>query len=343
MPNHDVVAPREATPLSFRVFASWQSTLPQRGSPTQRGRPRTTVPPEKPPGYDRPMIGSSTPSLRVRAAATLSLPDIVALFNLAYSDYSVPMHLTQATLLRMLDLFALDLRASRIGMARGAPAALALLGLREQRAWLAGVGVVPAMRGRGFGTAITEAAIEQARAHEAREVWLEVLESNFAARRIYDGLGFNTVRRLGVWVRPASHPGAVIATPAESLRDCAAPEAFKLLAPQRRGRAPWQRDSNALASGLPYYYGVVTGELADPTAVALYSVAPEVVDVMEIVSCTRDPAQRHAGAILDGLIARYPERALRMVNYAEDDPLIPLFAAAGATVLWWQHEMLLRG
>ena len=81
------------------------------------------VPPETPAVYDWAMLGSSKPSLRVRAAATLSPPDIVALFNCAYRDYSVPMHLTEAALVRMQHLFALDMSASRIGVARRAPAA----------------------------------------------------------------------------------------------------------------------------------------------------------------------------------------------------------------------------
>lgn len=48
----------------------------------------------------------------------------------------------------------------------------------------------PSARRQGFGRAVTEALLTYARAHGIRSVFLEVRESNEAARRLYESLGF---------------------------------------------------------------------------------------------------------------------------------------------------------
>jgi RimJ/RimL family protein N-acetyltransferase len=53
-----------------------------------------------------------------------------------------------------------------------------------------GVGVDPALAGRGVGTAVVEAAVAEARRRGARKVTLRVLGHNETARRLYARCGF---------------------------------------------------------------------------------------------------------------------------------------------------------
>jgi len=63
--------------------------------------------------------------------------------------------------------------------------------------------VAPGQRRRGIATALVLHAIERAVAHGAARVFLDVRESNEAARRLYAGLGFEPVaRRRGYYRRP---------------------------------------------------------------------------------------------------------------------------------------------
>ena len=246
----------------------------------------------------------------------------------------------------MVQLFTLDLEASRVGLADGRPVALTLLGLRETRAWLAGVGVIPVARGWGYGAAITQAAVDQAAARGAREISLEVLETNTIAQRIYERLGFQHVRRLGVWARPPRTDNAlVVLADTEASTDCIAEidpaAAFVFIAAMRTRAAPWQRDTPTLESGLSYYRGLLASVDGQPAAVLLFSATREFVDVLELVSLGDDDHGRAALALLNSLIAQFPDAPLRMVNYDEKDPLATLFEAAGATAIWWQHEMRL--
>lgn len=62
--------------------------------------------------------------------------------------------------------------------------------LDGRQVWIGGLGVVPRMRRTGIATRLMEAAEEFAESEGAEEVTLEVIEANTAARRLYDGLGY---------------------------------------------------------------------------------------------------------------------------------------------------------
>jgi len=77
-------------------------------------------------------------------------------------------------------------------------------------AWFAGaqgdianLAVAPWARGRGVGTQLLDAALAAGAAGGAREVYLEVRESNAAARALYATRGFMEIgRRRGYYRRP---------------------------------------------------------------------------------------------------------------------------------------------
>ena len=77
-------------------------------------------------------------------------------------------------------------------------------------AWFAGseaelgdLAVSPAARQSGVGRGLVEAVLEDARNHGIQLVFLEVRESNTAARRLYEKVGFEPVGRCpGYYVRP---------------------------------------------------------------------------------------------------------------------------------------------
>lgn len=58
---------------------------------------------------------------------------------------------------------------------------------------------VPAARGRGFGAAVTAAAVESARAAGAAEIVLFADQANPTSNGIYERLGFDRVDEFGEW------------------------------------------------------------------------------------------------------------------------------------------------
>jgi ribosomal protein S18 acetylase RimI-like enzyme len=64
---------------------------------------------------------------------------------------------------------------------------------------IANVAAHPDFRRRGIGRALTERAIQQARAKYASAIWLHVRDDNPGAIRLYEGLGFQEIARRTAW------------------------------------------------------------------------------------------------------------------------------------------------
>ena len=62
-----------------------------------------------------------------------------------------------------------------------------------EEAELARIGVLPSWRGQGIGELLTHAILKAFRERDIRSVFLEVRESNLAARKLYEKCGFAEV------------------------------------------------------------------------------------------------------------------------------------------------------
>ena len=93
----------------------------------------------------------------------------------------------------MVDAYDLDLDASRIAFDGEMPR----LGNLASAATKPGSAASASCRrrgGKGIGETLMRALHEEARARGVRDVWLEVIERNEGAFRLYDKLGYDVVR-----------------------------------------------------------------------------------------------------------------------------------------------------
>ena len=126
------------------------------------------------------------------------------LFTAAYAGYFTPVHVDEAALAWMVGTWDIDLARSRVALLDGDPVGFANFGLRDGVGWIGGVGVVPERRRSGLGRQLMEAVIAEA----PGDVWLEVIEQNEPAIRLYQQLGFTTMRMLDVWSWADDPPAA---------------------------------------------------------------------------------------------------------------------------------------
>ena len=179
-------------------------------------------------------------SVELRPASSLSLAARVDLFNRAYADYVIPFRLDEGSLTGMIDWFDLDLYASLVALREGEPVGFGNLGLRGDEAWVGGVGVVKSARREGIGEVLMQALQDEAATRGVKKVWLEVIEQNEAAYRLYEKLGYDLVRWVEVWTLSAELPHG-------SVRDVPVEQAHARIRELRTERDPWQRSDATLA------------------------------------------------------------------------------------------------
>lgn len=170
------------------------------------------------------------PDLRILRASSLGHAALAALFERAYEGYPVAMHVDEALLRMMVEIYDEDLEASVVLRSGERDVGLAMLGIRGPSGWVGGMGVVATDRRQGLGRAVMEAVLQNARERGLTQVWLEVLEQNVAAHTLYEALGFRDVRALEVWSLPAASEASGL-----ELHMSGAPEGPLL------EREPWQR------------------------------------------------------------------------------------------------------
>ena len=167
-------------------------------------------------------------------------------------------------------------------------------------------------------------------------VWLEVIDSNEAAIRLYYKLGFELVRDLVVWSLPA--PGGPVAP-----HRLVAPEvAHAWIAGRREAREPWQRADESLAaleimlarrSTAP---GLVVGDGDGVTAAVVFDDRPGLVTVMQIAALDQAAATDVVLAVTGG------DRPLRLSNAPAVGAVSGALEDLGAAPIIRQHEMARR-
>jgi GNAT superfamily N-acetyltransferase len=250
-------------------------------------------------------------------AGTLSTTQLVGLVNAAYEGYLVPFRVDEAALRSMTRAFDLVAEASRVAVRDGEPVGVANLALRGDRAWIGGLGVVPAARRQGIGELLMRAVHEEARARGASLVWLEVIEGNESAFRLYEKLGYGVVRDLQVWTLSAE-------TRAGSAREVPAARAHERIRRLRTAREPWQRADETLA----HYDDALGLETSGGAAVFRAAGGVQLVQI----------AGGDAAELLRTMRSRGEVSAL---NVPVGDPAEDALRELGAVAALRQHELVL--
>jgi GNAT superfamily N-acetyltransferase len=252
--------------------------------------------------------------LELRSARSLTPAERGALFNAAYEGYVLPFHVDEQQLAFMDHVFDLNLDASRVAFRDGEPLGLGNLGLRDEDAWIGGIGVVPGARRSGVGEALMRALHEQARERGVQRIWLEVIVENTEAFALYEKLGYQVMQDVEVWTLPG----------AEGEREGreVPPERAKEQLPERH--EPWQRTAGTLA-----HYDDVRGLVTDSGA---------------MLFCVRSNAQlqQYTGEPKPLLRALRTFGDVYILNLPAEDPAAQVLRELGGTVVVRQHEMLLE-
>jgi len=278
------------------------------------------------------------PPLEFAPADRYSLDQLSRLLTRAYTGYAIPIDVDATGLQAMIAAYDIDLAASRVGVHKGELAAIALLGVRERRGWLAGMGVAPEMRGERAGLAVTQAVLKSGRRMRLKSIDLEVLTDNLPAIRIYESLGFKRRRTLDVWLRDSDATFPM--PPGHDVGPLDVPACLAVFDDLRVSAPPWQRDLPVLKRAAPSMRALGTAESGRVTAYVLYRMEGRRVNVLDAAAAPGQRTQK-VEALLRALIRERAGNPLRFVNLPQDDPASEAMRRVGAEVERQQHEMTL--
>ncbi|WP_412553260.1 GNAT family N-acetyltransferase [Shimia sp. MIT1388] len=184
-------------------------------------------------------------SSNIVAATEIPREHLREAMNVAFSDYAVPMQLTQDAFDRLLAQRGFVPEVSRVAMLDGEVAAFWLVGRRGDAAYLISSGTRPAHRGKGLSTEIGLAVLAGLRGNGATSLQMEVLENNVVAQSLYKRLGLTQHRQLGCChiMPPKDVPPSVYSIVTRPWSETAA------FAESAQDWAPsWQHSSESLAA-----------------------------------------------------------------------------------------------
>ena len=262
-------------------------------------------------------------TVEFRRSSEFSLAELASVFTASYQGYFIPFVVDETRLGYMVEGFDLDLSRSLVAVERERPIGLANLGLRGERTWLGGVGVVPDHRGSGVGESLTCMLLDQAREAGAREMVLEVIVENAPAIALYEKLGFGRTRELEVLslAAAAEHSEA---------RETDLGEGLKAVAATRGGPEPWQRAEETVAN--------LARRRSPPRAITVDGAAAVFSEDGDRVSLLQTAGD---AAGLEALAAALRSRGdVSALNFPAGEPVATALREAGATVRLRQHEMV---
>ena len=266
--------------------------------------------------------------LELSPASELDLEGLAKLFNAAYEGYPVPMHVDAGAIEFMLEALDLVPERSRVASRAGEPVGVAMLGVRQSRGWVGGMGVVAAARRTGVGLRLMRAIMDEARAAGVRELFLEVLEENRSARTLYERLGFRALRRLEVWTYAGPPP-----TDGGRAQACDPRSARNRIQAARTAPEPWQRADETVDR-----LDVSTPALRAVTLSggdAVYRVNDGRASVLQLVA----NSELAAGVLLDTIRSREGVNVVRFLNVPSTDRAVAALTAREATCDAAQTEM----
>ncbi|MDJ0756413.1 MAG: GNAT family N-acetyltransferase [Ardenticatenaceae bacterium] len=144
-------------------------------------------------------------TLKVVPASQFSLDELTEAYNQTRMDYIVPMPMTAARLREYIEAYDIDLDHSCAVLDSEEPDliyGIGMLGVRDDRTWITRMGVLPYARRLGTGSKIMSWLIEHTRMIGVSQLWLEVIQGNEPAKRLFEKCGFKLTRELIVSRRP---------------------------------------------------------------------------------------------------------------------------------------------
>jgi ribosomal protein S18 acetylase RimI-like enzyme len=260
---------------------------------------------------------------------------LAGIYNQTRVDYLVPMPMNATRLAEYVKTYDVSRDHSMVATTHdGEMLGVNMLGLREDRAWITRLGVIPNTRRSGVGQALMESLMEQAARQSIDFVMLEVIKNNTPAHQLFLKLGFYEIGELLVLRRsPLTPPVDPVVADAQRMDRT---ESLVLVG-HDRGTQPWTNQSESLFNAFEVSGLRLT--LADGSRGWLvYQRQKFLLTRFAFKTEAGDPATV-AYALLSHLHNQYPRLDTQIENIQVNDPHLPAFYRMGYVESFRRIEM----
>jgi len=260
---------------------------------------------------------------------------LALIYNQTRVDYMVPMPMNAVRLGEYIKTYDVSREHSLVAQTQdGEMLGVNMLGLREDRAWITRLGVIPNTRRNRVGQILMEKLMEQAARLSINFVMLEVIKNNTPAYQLFLKLGFYEVGELLVLRRsPFTPPVDPIVADAQRLDRTDS----LVLVGHDRGTQPWTNQSESLFNAFEVSGLRLT--LADGSRGWLvYQRQKFLLTRFAFKTEVGDPATV-AYALLSHLHNQYPRLDTQIENIQINDPHLPAFYKMGYVESYRRIEM----
>ncbi len=267
-------------------------------------------------------------------ASQFTLDELTGIYNQTRVDYMVPMPMNAARLAEYISVYDVDLEHSLVAMQGDELRGVAMLGVREGRAWITRLGVIPTTRRSGVGEALMAGLLEQAEKLNIQFDMLEVIKNNKPAHTLFLKLGFYEIGELLVLRRsPVIPPTDPVVADAQRLDRH---EALTLVG-RDRGTQPWTNQSESLFNAREVSGLHLT--LADGSRGWLVYQRQKFTLTRFIYKTEVGDPVKLAYAFLSHLHHQYPRLDTHIENIQINDPHLPAFYQMGYVESFRRIEM----
>ena len=273
--------------------------------------------------------------INLQPVTTVNFEAFTSAFNHAYHDYHVPIVMTVPSFQKLIARENIQLDASVAAVDGDQIVGMGMLGIRGNRAWIGGMGVIPERRRQGIGRRMMAYLLEQAREHDISEVWLEVIEANTGAHALYLEMGFEQLRFLHVVEREPD-----VATPPATEHIIEERPMAAVLAHYADFHSTpncWQRDLASIQHLDLDGWAALNG--SQVMAYAIGWADSHDIRVIDIGAMPGAGGMTAATDLVGHLHRAYPTAPGSAYNIADDDPLLAAFRQNGYTTTMRQIEM----
>jgi ribosomal protein S18 acetylase RimI-like enzyme len=236
---------------------------------------------------------------KLKSVTDAGLEATVDVLNEAFSDYFVEIVLTLPHFLQMMVQESIDAASSRVVVLDDKPVGVGLIARRGWSSRLAAMGVIPAARAKGAGGWLMEQLISEAKARGEKQLFLEVIDQNEAAVRLYQGCGFQTIRRLVGYKLAQPENGEK-----EPLQEIDIRAAAQMVTTFGLPNLPWQLSGESLMSlsrpNRAYQLDGAVAVITDPDEAT--------IKLRSLIVKPEVRRQGQATKLLRGLLTKYPNK-----------------------------------